>query len=692
MLREHRPNTIKFLTQSEQGEEQEKYTFSRQTAENPDHEIYENGTLVESSPLLLLSIQLQFKKPMFTKWSLLLDSVAEGILMLDRDGCITFCNPAVTGITGYKQHELLNQSFSWLNDEVADPIKTEYVLSMAVKSGKFVSEGWKSQKEHGRFWGRAILAPAYDDAQILQGYSCILQDNSEKKKEEITLRQSEERYRLMVEGVKDYSIFMLDTEGNIVTWNDGGKYIQAYSASEILGKHFSIFYTSDDLLSKKPEMELLIARQTGMYQEEGWRVKKNGSVFWASIVLTALYNDHNALIGYSKVTRDLSDRQKNAESLRESEERYRSIVEQVIDYGIFMMDEKGRIVSWNEGAKRIKGYDAREIIGKYFSIFYQEEDILNGKPAYELKVARAEGKYEEEGWRLRKDGTRFWANIVITAIYNAERNLIGFSKVTRDLTERKKSEQALKESYQSSRQLAEELTAANVELSAANQELEQFTSIVSHDLQEPVRTLKSFLQLMNMKLDQGQYQDLKTYLEKSVHAANRMKALINNLLDYSQISKNELIKEKIHVNELIEHTLQNLKGSIDASKAEIKVVIDPGSEYMEADRIQLVQLLQNLLSNSLKYTAGEAPQIEIRCKADNGYVKFAVRDNGIGIDHKDLSKVFDVFRRLHTVKDYPGTGMGLAICKKVVERHHGQIWLESEPGKGSTFYFTIRES
>ncbi|GGB95965.1 histidine kinase [Dyadobacter sediminis] len=629
---------------------------------------------------------------MFTKWNLLLDSIADGILMLDKDGHMIYCNPMVTQITGYEEHELLNQSFSKLNDEVADAIKTEYALNMAFRTGRFAAEGWKSHKAQGRFWGQAILAPVFDDAQQFQGYSCVLRDNNEKKKEEISLRHSEERYRLMVEGVKDYSIFLLDTEGHIVTWNDGGKYIQGYSASEITGKHFSIFYTSDDLASKKPEMELRIARQTGMYQEEGWRVKKNGSVFWASIVLTALYNEHNVLIGFSKVTRDLSERQKNAESLRESEERYRSIVEQVSDYGIFMMDEKGRIVSWNEGAKRIKGYDAKEIIGKYFSIFYQEEDILNGKPAYELTVARAVGKYEEEGWRLRKDGERFWANIVITAIYNTSRNLIGFSKVTRDLTERKKTEQALKESYQSSRQLAEELTATNAELSAANQELEQFTSIVSHDLQEPVRTLKSFLQLMNMKLDQGQFQDLKTYLEKSIHAANRMKGLITNLLDYSQISKNELVKENIKITELIDYTLQNLKASIDASKAEITVAIDPATQCIDADRIQLVQLLQNLLSNALKYTDDKVPQITIRCKAENGYVKFQVTDNGIGIDHNDLNKVFDVFRRLHTVKDYPGTGMGLAIAKKVVERHQGRIWLESEPGKGTTFYFTIRES
>lgn len=492
----------------------------------------------------------------------------------------------------------------------------------------------------------------------------------------------------MVEAVRDYAIFMLDVQGHIVTWNDGAKRIKGYSSNEITGRHFSTFYTAEDLESKKPERELKIAIATGKYEEEGWRVRKNGSVFWANVVITALFNEQNKHIGFSKVTRDLTERKETEENLRQSEERYRALVEQVTDYGIFMLDEKGRITSWNEGAKRIKGYEAREIIGKYFSIFYPEEDILNGKPAYELKVARAEGKYEEEGWRIRKDGGLFWANVVITAVYSSKGILIGFSKVTRDLTERKEAERALRDSYERYRTLANELKVTNLELSYANEELEQFTSIVSHDLQEPIRTIKSFLQLINMKLNQEQNEDLKNYISKAVDSANRMKELIQNLLHYSQLSKGEMVKEKVNVEDMVNEAIQNVKTSVDKINAEISVEMHV--DDVEGDRVQLVQLIQNLLSNALKFTAAQKPKITISSFKENEHVKFAVADNGIGIAENDLNKIFEIFRRLHT-KEYPGTGIGLAICKKIVDRHHGRIWPESDSGKGTTFYFTLNE-
>jgi PAS domain S-box-containing protein len=474
-----------------------------------------------------------------------------------------------------------------------------------------------------------------------------------------------------------------------MSWNEGAKRIKGYSANEIIGKHFSTFYTAEDLEDKKPERELRIAIETGKYEEEGWRVRKNGSVFWANVVITALYNELNQHIGFSKVTRDLTDKKMHEESLKQSEERYRSLVEQVTDYGIFMLDEKGRIISWNEGARRIKGYEGIDIIGKYFSIFYPEEDILNGKPAYELKVARAEGKYEEEGWRVRKDGTLFWASVVITAIYNSEGIHIGFSKVTRDLTERKEAERALRESYERYRLLAEELRATNTELSYANEELEQFTSIVSHDLQEPIRSIKSFLQLINIKLNNQEYDDLKTYIEKAVSSADRMKQLIQNLLHYSQLSKGERVEETVRVEDIINEAVQNVRNSVDNSNAQITIETDV--ETIEGDRVQLVQLVQNLLSNALKFTDAQSPKIKISGVRENGHVKFSISDNGIGIAETDLNKVFEIFRRLHTKKAYPGTGIGLAICKKIVDRHNGRIWPESKPGKGTTFYFTLNE-
>jgi PAS domain S-box-containing protein len=626
---------------------------------------------------------------MNTNSNLLLQSINEAIVILDTDGYIAYSNPAVTAVTGFSATELLNQHLSIFYPTAEDIVKAEYEIGLSLKKGKFVSEGWRAKKGKKQFWAEASLAPFYDEQKKLAGYSYIIKDISKKKQWELELRQSEERFRLTVEGVRDYAIFMLDTTGHIMSWNEGAKRIKGYSANEIIGKHFSTFYTAEDLEDKKPERELRIAIETGKYEEEGWRVRKNGSVFWANVVITALYNELNQHIGFSKVTRDLTDKKMHEESLKQSEERYRSLVEQVTDYGIFMLDEKGRIISWNEGARRIKGYEGIDIIGKYFSIFYPEEDILNGKPAYELKVARAEGKYEEEGWRVRKDGTLFWASVVITAIYNSEGIHIGFSKVTRDLTERKEAERALRESYERYRLLAEELRATNTELSYANEELEQFTSIVSHDLQEPIRSIKSFLQLINIKLNNQEYDDLKTYIEKAVSSADRMKQLIQNLLHYSQLSKGERVEETVRVEDIINEAVQNVRNSVDNSNAQITIETDV--ETIEGDRVQLVQLVQNLLSNALKFTDAQSPKIKISGVRENGHVKFSISDNGIGIAETDLNKVFEIFRRLHTKKAYPGTGIGLAICKKIVDRHNGRIWPESKPGKGTTFYFTLNE-
>ncbi|MGV3658121.1 MAG: PAS domain S-box protein, partial [Chitinophagaceae bacterium] len=579
---------------------------------------------------------------MFSNCQLLLHSIPHAILMTDKDGFIQYANPAAGAITGYHPDELFNRPLYILyNHSDEDSVKSKYEQDQALRQGRFAAEGWKLRKDGTSFWAETVLAPVYDKDGGLEGFSCTLTDTTHKKQEELELRQSEERFRLMVEGVQDYSIFMLDPQGYIMTWNDGAKNIKGYNAHEIIGKHFSIFYTAEDLKAQKLENEMATAIATGRYEEEGWRVKKNGSVFWASVVFTALYNEQNKLIGFSKVTRDLTERKHAEEALRQSEERYRMLVEQVTDYGIFMLDEKGRIISWNEGAKNIKGYTEAEILGKYFTIFYPEEDIISGKPAMELKHARAHGKYEEEGWRLRKDGTRFWANVVITAVYNPEGTLMGFSKVTRDLTERKKSEKALADSYEVYRRLTEELKVTNAELSYANEELEQFTSIVSHDLQEPVRTTKSFLQLIELKLPESTAPEVRTYVSKSIAAVNRMRQLIQNLLQYSQLARTEISFDEVSVDDLLTETLQNLKTSVDLSRADI--VIENSVDTVQGDRVQLGQLLQNLVSNALKFTDADCPRVIISSSRGDGYTQFSVADNGIGIHPSDIGKVFEIF-------------------------------------------------
>jgi PAS domain S-box-containing protein len=252
-------------------------------------------------------------------------------------------------------------------------------------------------------------------------------------------------YRLLVQGVVDYAIFMLDPTGHVMTWNAGAEQIKGYATGEIIGKHFSVFYPPEDNSAGKPARELEQAIAEGHLEDEGRRVRKDGTRFRANVVITALRDPDGSLRGFGMVVRDVTDRRAAERALFESEERFRLLVQGVLDYAIFMLDPQGNIASWNAGAQRIKGYLPEEIIGKHFSVFYPPEDNAAGKPARELEQAIAEGRLEDEGWRVRKDGTRFWANVVITALYDEHGVLRGFGKVTRDLTERRAAEQALAE-------------------------------------------------------------------------------------------------------------------------------------------------------------------------------------------------------------------------------------------------------
>jgi PAS domain S-box-containing protein len=381
------------------------------------------------------------------------------------------------------------------------------------------------------------------------------------------------------------------------------------------------------------------------------------------------------------IRNDTRERERVEEELRQSEARFRLLVERVGDYAIFMVDPAGLVASWNAGAERIKGYRENEILGRHFSCFYSGEDQDAGKPQMELRVAASEGGFEDEGWRIRKDGSRFWANVVITALRDPHERLLGFSKITRDLTDRRKIEEDV-------RKLNLELQARNAELARSNADLQQFAYVASHDLQEPLRMVISYLQILTEQYKGKLGADADEFIGYAVDGGYRMRQLITDLLEYSRVGTSDEKPVPTECGAVLEEVRANLDLAIRESSAVITCDPDP-LPIVVADPSQMLQLFQNLIGNAIKFRGTRVPRISVSARRDGRHWLFSVADNGIGIEPEHQESIFLIFRRLHGRMEYPGTGIGLAICKKIVDQLGGRIWVESEPGKGSTFFFTV---
>ncbi len=509
--------------------------------------------------------------------------------------------------------------------------------------------------------------------------------------------EAEEKFRLLVESVNDYGIFLMDPEGYIQSWNAGAEKIKGYTADEIIGKHFSTFYTVPDIQRNHPQEELKLAIKNGKYQEEGWRLRKNGTKFWAYIVITPLRNKHGDLVGFAKVTRDLTERKEAEEKLRQSEERSRRMFEGIKDYAMIMLDPEGHIVSWNEGARRIKGYEPSEVIGKYFSIFYPESDIQMGKCEYELREAKLTGRFEDEGWRVRKDGTKFWANVLITAIRDDNKNIIGFSKLTRDITDKKRSDDLLKMAHANLERRVEErtrqLTETNEKLQKAIYIRDEFLSIASHELRTPLTPLKLQIQGLAHTLRRGGLTDLsiekvKKVTESCDKSITRLSLLIDNLLDVSRINmgKLNLNYEKTDLVALTSDIIDRHRQEITVSGSKVNFSFEH-EVIGNFDRLRLEQVISNLLTNSLKY--GMRRPISISISDDTHHATITIQDKGIGISQKDFERIFLRFERATSDMKIGGLGLGLYITKQIVEAHGGNISVRSEVGEGSTFTVKI---
>jgi PAS domain S-box-containing protein len=368
--------------------------------------------------------------------------------------------------------------------------------------------------------------------------------------------------------------------------------------------------------------------------------------------------------------------------LRDSEERFRLLVEGVADYAIYMLDPSGKVVSWNKGAERLKGYAADEILGRDVSVFFLPEDVAAGKPAAELARAAAEGRTEQEAWRVRKDGSCFWADVVVTALRDADGKLRGYAKVTRDFSERKTSQDA-------AHHAAEKLRAYAKRLERSNRELETFASVASHDLQEPLRKIRAFGDRLATKYGAQLDPGARDYLDRMCGAAARMQDLIENLLTYSRVTTKAKPFTSVDLVAVARDALSDLEGRIAQSGGRVEVGDLP---HVHADATQMYQLLQNLVSNALKFRrAGVAPVVHVTSRPlpDGDRFELRVQDNGLGFEPQYAERIFGMFQRLHGRSEFEGTGIGLAICRKIVERHDGTIVAHGVPGEGSLFTVTL---
>lgn len=368
--------------------------------------------------------------------------------------------------------------------------------------------------------------------------------------------------------------------------------------------------------------------------------------------------------------------------LKQSEERYHKMIEEVEDYAILLMDRSGIIMNWNKGAEKIKGYHESEIIGRHFSVFYLPEDRERGLPDRLMMEAKRTGKAVQEGWRMRKDGSRFWGSIVITALHDVDNNVIGFSKVTRDLTERKLAEDRIRQ-YAS-------------ELEFQNKELEQFAYAAAHDMKEPLRKIRFYNNYIADNAGDLLPEKAKDYLARSLNAATRMQGLIDDLLTYSKASSISQDVQETDVRTIIDDVLLAHHASIEECNADIRVGTLP---VVQVIPFQFTQLFDNLINNALKYRSSErrltidityemsGPPADEAVGEHTGvcYYKFVVRDNGVGFDPAYANKIFEMFQRLHTQPGIAGSGIGLAICKKIVLNHHGFIKAYGRPGEGARF-------
>ncbi len=608
---------------------------------------------------------------------LLAGSIAShAIYMLGPEGSVASWTLGAEQIMGYPAAEIMEQQFSRFFTEEEQAAGTPAkLLKEASLDGQSGSESWQVRKDGRRFLASLVVDPVRDASGFPAGFTVIARDITGQIAAREALLESERRFRLLVESVEDYAICMLDPSGLVTNWNSGALRIEGYEAHEIVGQHFSKFYTREDRAAGLPWRVLEIATREGRYESEGWRIRKDGSRFWASVVVNAIRDGSGEVIGFAKIARDISERRAGQEALRESERQYRLFLESVTGYALYMLDPNGIVISWNTGAKRIKGYAGDEIVGQHFSRFYTGRDRAAGLPARALQTAAAEGRFEQQGWRVRKNGERFWANVIIHPIIGEDGNLAGFAKITQDITAKRDAEIALKK--------AQEYSGRAQRMEA----LGHLTGGVAHDFNNLLMVVGGFAQ--TLKKLAGQDPKGMRAVEAIELAVEKGQSLTRQLLTFSR--RQTLNPVVTGIAERIE-AFSKMLGSSSADKPKLIADVPPGIWSVKADVSEFELALLNITLNArdampdggvITITAEnvEFKREESPDQLDGDFVAVTIADTGTGIPEEILPKVFDPF--FTTKGGTKESGLGLSQVHGFAHQSGGTVTIDSKLGRGT---------
>jgi PAS domain S-box-containing protein len=654
-----------------------------------------------------LEANLRTSSATFREQSELLELIHDAIFVRDLQGKIVFWNHSAECLYGWTKDEVRGHSPHHL-------LQTEFPYELHLIESSIREKGfWEGELKHKTRDGRTVLVSGRWALRTGQDGESI--GVMESYRDITKLKLEEKRFQNLLEAAPD-AIVIVNGDGIIQIINAQAEKMFGYSRGELVGMPVEIlvphYAHSKHAKDREAYFHAPVPRSMGAgLNLHGCR--KDGSEFPAEISLSPLETAEGTLISSS--VRDVTERKQFELKLHETEQRFRVLVEGIKDYAIIGLDPEGVVSSWNPGAERIKGYTGAEIVGKHFSCFYTKSDVANGKPSGLLQCAVQKGVVEQEGWRLRKDGSQFWAVEVITALRDDAGKLVGFAKITRDGTERRNLEQELRNAnelleHRVSARTAElgfansqlrnrqdEISMLNAslegrvaertaELVRTNSELESFGYSVSHDLRTPLRHIDGFARILKEEYISELPPEGHRFLERILSSATHMSHLIDDLLNLARIGRKEINRQNTNMTELVKQSLAELRvGEERAIEWRIDALPD-----MNCDPGLIKLVFTNLLSNAAKFTrTRSAAVIEVSSCLTYGVLTLFVRDNGVGFDPQYADKLFGVFQRLHREEDFEGTGVGLATVQRIIHRHGGRIWAESAPGSGATFYFTL---